>query len=62
MSTIAEKLFNEGREEGMEKGKEERSIEVALAALKKGYSVDDIAEITGLDKKAILELKEKKVN
>ena len=51
LMTIAERLIKEG--------KKQEKIEIALAALKKGYSIDDIAEITGLDKKAILELKEK---
>lgn len=31
--------------------------EVARAALKKGFSVDDVAEITGLSREIVLELK-----
>ena len=57
MSTIAEKLFNEGREEGMEKGKEEKSIEVARNMLKDGESIDKIIRYTGLTKEDVEKLK-----
>ncbi|MGF7186453.1 putative transposase YdaD [Desulfitispora alkaliphila] len=49
-------------EELMKKGKLERDKEIILSALKKGYSVDDIAELTGVEKKVIFELKEKGIN
>ena len=42
-------------EEGRKKGKKE----VALAALKEGLDLEMIHKITGLDKKTLLELKEK---
>jgi predicted transposase/invertase (TIGR01784 family) len=41
------------RAEGIAQGK----AEVARAALRKGISIDDVAEITGLPREAILELK-----
>jgi predicted transposase/invertase (TIGR01784 family) len=48
------------REEGRAEGKIEGKIEIALLAIKKGLSVDDITDITGLDKSTILELKKRK--
>ncbi len=50
------------REEGRQEGREEEKKEIALAALKKGLPVEDIIDITGLDKKTILKLKEKQLN
>ena len=42
-----------GKEEGMEVGKEEGMKTVAVNALAKGYSVEQIHELTGLDTKTI---------
>ena len=36
--------------------------ETARAALKKGFSIDDVAEITGLSKETVLELKKELEN
>ena len=49
MSTIAEKLYNEGREEGKE--------EVARNMLKDGESIDKIIRYTGLTKEEVEKLK-----
>jgi predicted transposase/invertase (TIGR01784 family) len=38
----------EGREEGIEEGKQEKAIEMAKKCLKRGMSVPDIADLTGL--------------
>ena len=38
----------EGKEEGKIEGKIEREIEIASKALKKGLSIKDISELTGL--------------
>ena len=48
-----EKGREEGREEGIEKGREE----AAQRMLSKGYSIEDISEITGLLKEAIKQLR-----
>jgi hypothetical protein len=47
----------EGFEEGIEKGREVRSVEVARNALMKGFSIDVIHDITGLDTDAIRNLR-----
>ncbi len=50
-----------GREEGVEKGREEgevqKSLEIAKNCLKKGFSIETIAEITGLSPMQIESLK-----
>ena len=38
----------EGRMEGMEQGKRQQQMEMAARCLKKGMSIEDIAELTGL--------------
>ena len=43
----------EGRQEGMQLGMQEKAIEAAHRMKAKGYTVDDIAEITGLSKEQI---------
>lgn len=47
----------EGELKGKADGKIEGKVEVARAALKKGLSVDDVAEITGLSMETVLDLK-----
>ncbi|GHV04965.1 hypothetical protein FACS189416_4040 [Bacteroidia bacterium] len=52
LQDVADCARSEGREEGeaegREKGLEEKSIEVAKRSLLKGYSIDEIAELTDL--------------
>ena len=48
--------IEKGIEKGMEKGMEKGIVTTAKNALAKGYSIDDIHEITGLDIKAIKKL------
>jgi predicted transposase/invertase (TIGR01784 family) len=48
MNTSREAGFIEGRSEGRTEGSNERAITVARSALRKNFSVDDIADITGL--------------
>ena len=59
--TTAEKLMKEGFEQGIkqgiEKGIEEAKEEDAVKMLKKGYPIQEIAEITGLPEAVILRLK-----
>lgn len=43
------KGFEEGKIEGEAKGRAERNIEVARSLLRKGFSLKDITEVTGLD-------------
>lgn len=47
----------EGREEGRLEGRQEVKFGIAKNMIKKGYSIEDIVEITGLSKKDILNLK-----
>jgi len=48
--------------EGKHAGKVEGKVEVARNALKKGISVDDVAEITGLAPETVLKLKKELEN
>ncbi len=50
--TIAEKLINEG----LEKGREEGLEKTARSSLRKGLDLELIMEITGMDRKKLLEL------
>jgi len=54
MVTNLEITLEEIQKEAETRGK----LEVARAALKKRFSIDDIAEITGLDKETVLKLKQ----
>lgn len=54
---IKEEGRKEGRIEGRIEGKIEAKIETARAALKKGFSPEDVAEITGLPLNEVLVLK-----
>ena len=49
-----EKGLEKGREEGLEEGIKSTKIETARNMFKKGFSVEDIVEITGLSEKSIL--------
>ena len=48
----------QAEEKGQEKGKKERSKEMAIMMKKKGYSTEEIMELTGLTKASISRLKE----
>ena len=45
-----ERGLRKGEEEGKIKGKEEEKFEVAMKMLQKGFSIDDIADITNMPK------------
>ena len=47
----------EGREEGLEKGEEIKALEIARKALAKGWAIEEIQDITGLDLKTIESLR-----
>ena len=55
--SLYDQLISEGMEKGMEKGKQEGRLEMQLELVKNmiqnGYSVEDIAKITGLSQEAI---------
>jgi predicted transposase/invertase (TIGR01784 family) len=53
---ITTSYHQQGREEGIKEGIKEGKREVALAALKKGFALEDIMEITGLDREKLLEI------
>jgi predicted transposase/invertase (TIGR01784 family) len=48
--------WQEGRQEGWQKGREERDIEIARGALAKGFPLETVSEITGIDTTTIREL------
>ena len=52
-----QKGIEEGMQKGMQKGIEEGMQKVAVNALNKGMSVDDIVDLTGLTKDQVLSLK-----
>lgn len=51
-----EKGFKEGREEGMKEGREEERLKNARKMKAKGFTIEDIAEITGQAKEKIEKL------
>ncbi|MGE5340836.1 MAG: hypothetical protein ACM3SY_05065, partial [Candidatus Omnitrophota bacterium] len=51
-----EEGIEEGKKEGIEKGREKEKNETAQNMLKKGFDIDTIMEITGLDKNKIQEI------
>ena len=56
---IAEnKGYEEGKEEGIEEGSKQKAYEIAKKMLKKGNSIEDICDITGLSIEEIEQLKE----
>ena len=56
---IAEnKGYEEGKEEGIEEGSKQKAYEIAKKMLKKGNSIEDIYDITGLSKEEIEKLRE----
>ena len=56
MTQIEQWLREEGKLEGKIEGKLEGQLEAARNALKKGLSLDDVAEITGLPKETVQKL------
>ena len=52
-----DKAKKEGREEGIEKGREEEKIEIAKAMLSKNKPLEEIAEFTGLSLDEIEQLR-----
>ena len=46
--SVMEGQFQEGREKGLVEGEVKKNLENARKMKKKGYPIDDIAEITGL--------------
>ena len=50
--------YNDGIAEGISKGKQENSIEIARKMLIKDRPIEEISEITGLTKEEILKLKD----
>jgi predicted transposase/invertase (TIGR01784 family) len=52
------KYENKGREEGREEGIKQERIKIAQSMLKKGFAIEDIAEVTGLSKEEVEKLKQ----
>ncbi len=61
--TVAEKWeaqgIAKGVQQGMQQGARLKAEETACKMLHKGYAIDDVCEITGLDQKDVIELKER---
>lgn len=45
--------YREGMEQGIKQGIEQGKIDTALRMLQKGYTVDDVCDITGLDRNVV---------
>jgi predicted transposase/invertase (TIGR01784 family) len=58
MQTIAQQLREEGIKIGEERGKEDKAKETAKRMLKKGFDLDTIVEITGLEPSQVEKLRE----
>ena len=56
-SPIYQEWVKEERAEAKAEGKVEGKVETARAALRKGFSVEDVVEITGLSRETVLGLK-----
>lgn len=57
LMTLAEKLLNDGRQEGRLEGKHLALVDVAKAMLQRGFDHDTIAEMTGLEKEELQQLR-----
>lgn len=62
MITNIERTLDEMQRAARIEGKDEGKVEVAKAALRKGFSVEDVAEITGLSWETVLGLKNEMEN
>ena len=52
--------FEEGRAEGLQKGKEEEKINIALELLKRNMPIQDVTQITGVSEEKINTIDRKK--
>lgn len=59
-NTNIDSAFKKGLSEGIEKGIEQKSIEIALVMLSKNQSLDFISEVTNLSLEQIKSLRKKK--
>lgn len=51
--------IQQGMQQGIQQGARLKAEETACKMLHKGYAIDDVCEITGLDQKDVIELKER---
>ena len=58
MTSLAEKLINKGRQEGLERGRQEKAYNVVKKLLLRGMPVADVANITEIPEEQILKIKE----
>jgi predicted transposase/invertase (TIGR01784 family) len=56
--TLIEDKLEEGFERGLEKGKEEKAFQIARNSLVKGWDVEIVVDITGLDLSTVLKIQE----
>ncbi|MHB8126103.1 MAG: hypothetical protein ACYDEJ_10760, partial [Desulfitobacteriaceae bacterium] len=59
---VAEKAKLEGKLEGILEGEAKGKLEAARNAVKKGFSLEDVAEITGLPLETVQKLKAELLN
>lgn len=59
LEVTLEEMRKQAEEKGMQKGKLEGKLEVARAALKKGFSLEEVAGVTGLDRDTLSKLEDK---
>ena len=54
LNPVERYFTNKGRQEGRQEGWDDSSLSTAKKMLEKGFSIDEISELTGLSKKDIL--------
>ena len=57
MNAIKEDYLEEGRELGVKEGQNQTKLETAKKLLEMNMSLDDIVNVTGLNKKNVIEIK-----
>ncbi|MFM7791250.1 MAG: flagellar assembly protein H, partial [Microcystis panniformis] len=61
-SVIYQDILEEGKEKGLQKGKEEKARQIALKMLSAGFSIPEIARFTDLSPDAIEQLQRQQHN
>jgi len=56
MPSLGKKIYNEGRQEGRQEGAFAKAVETCKKALKKGFDINTIIELTGLPVEKIKEI------
>lgn len=59
-TALAKYYINEGEKKGFAEGEKQKALEIAVKLLKKGSSVEDVADITGLSLEQVRVINERK--